>query len=49
MGYNDIFKDILQPVKKGFNCIGDTHLSLEFGQKLDGTPLEGIDNASVQY
>ena len=43
MGYNDVFKDILQPVETGFNCIGDYQVAVNFGKVCDGTTLEGID------
>ena len=44
MGYNYVFKDILQPVKTAHNCIGDSHVTLEWGSVYAGTALEGIDN-----
>ena len=45
MGYNDVFKDILQPVETGFNCIGDYQVEMDFGKVCDGTTLEGIDHS----
>ena len=44
MGYNDVFKGILQPVETGFNCIGDYQVEMDFGKVCDGTTLEGIDH-----
>ncbi len=43
MGYNDVFKDIIQPVKTAHNCAGDSHVSMEMGNICAGTALEGID------
>ena len=44
MGYNDVFKDILQPVKTAHNCVGDSHISMEMANVWPGTDLEGIDH-----
>ena len=44
MGYNDVFKDIIQPIKTAHNCIGDSHVSLEMANIWPGTALEGIDH-----
>ena len=44
MGYNDVFKVIIQPVKTANNCVGDSHISMEMGNIWDGTALEGIDH-----
>ena len=37
MGYNDVFKDIIQPVKTAHNCVGDSHVAMEMGNICDGT------------
>ena len=50
MGYNNVFKDILQPIKTSYHCVGDSKVPMQIERIWDGTPLEGIDHVifSVQ-
>ena len=59
MGYNDVFKDIIQPIKTSYFCVGDSKVPMQIERIWDGTPLEGIghvidsirvwDNTSKMY
>ena len=44
MGYNNVFKDILQPIKTSYHCVGDSKVPMQIERIWDGTPLEGIDH-----
>ena len=45
MGYNNVFKDIIQPIKTSYHCVGNSKVPMHIEQIWDGTPLEGIDHA----
>ena len=42
MGYNNVFKDIIQPIKTSYHCVGDSKVPMQIERIWDGTPLEGI-------
>ena len=44
MGYNDVFKDIIQPIKTSYFCVGDSKVPMQIERIWDGTPLEGTDH-----
>ena len=45
MGYNNVFKDIIQPIKTSYHCVGNSKVPMHIERIWDGTPLEGIDHA----
>ena len=47
MGYNDVFKDIIQPIKTSYHCVGESKVPMQIERIWDGTPLEGIDHVIV--
>ena len=47
MGYNDVFKDIIQPIKTSYHCVGESKVPMQIERIWDGTPLDGIDHVIV--
>ena len=45
MGYNNVLKDIIQPIKTSYHCVGNSKVPMHIERIWDGTPLEGIDHA----
>ena len=48
MGYNNVFKDIIQPIKTSYLCVGESKAPMQIERIWDGTPLEGIDHVIVK-